>query len=75
MNEPEFENIAKRSILLLLNSLRASDEDLPIKAKHLVAEVVILLNQVAGINGCGNLQLQYQFDFCHKSQNYIKEAP
>lgn len=45
-NKPNQNLVARKSIKLLLKSLLATEDDLPLKAEALVAEAIILLQQL-----------------------------
>ena len=45
-NKPNQNLVARKSIKLLLKSLLATEDDLPLKAEALVAEAIILLHQL-----------------------------
>ena len=46
VNKPNQNLVARKSIKLLLKSLLATEDDLPLKAEALVAEAIILLQQL-----------------------------
>ena len=46
MNKPNQNIVARKSIKLLLKSLLATEDDLPLKSEALVAEAIILLQQL-----------------------------
>ena len=45
-NKPNQNLVARKSIKLLLKSLLATEDDLPLKVEALVAEAIILLQQL-----------------------------
>lgn len=45
-NKPNQNLVARKSIKLLLKSLLATEDDLPLKAEALVSEAIILLQQL-----------------------------
>ena len=46
VNKPNQNLVARKSIKLLLKSLVATEDDLPLKAEALVSEAIILLQQL-----------------------------
>lgn len=64
MNEPGVEEVLKKAITLLLQSMEDIDNDLPMKAEARIAMSVMLLNQIAGVSDFGSYELNEQLSFC-----------
>ena len=70
MNTPSVEEVLKKAIKLLLQSMEDTHNDLPVNAESRIAMTVILLNQIACVSDFGSYELNEQFSFC---RNFVLE--